>query len=264
MERFKKYETEVNAFAASVAAIDGKDVLTLEVAANALASLAHVTDDKGMALKAVSLAKKANNDTTAGGNVLLTAGDEANKESVLKKAELLKSEETKDGKFAYERLVFFMNYETKLGGMERYNGIYKAFADTETTDALDTALYMAACVDAASIMNQMVYEYFDGCLKCFKAAYINFAAEKNEETGLYGDSKAATLIGAYAILKACRLKGLLSEKHAEEGYAGFEAAISKGDYSDFEKAAAVLAYAEGLRNRDYQDYGRANGGVLWS
>ena len=29
-------------------------------------------------------------------------------------------------------------------------------------------------------------------------------------------------------------------------------------------AAYITAYSEYIRNRDYQDYGRGNGGVLWS
>lgn len=29
-------------------------------------------------------------------------------------------------------------------------------------------------------------------------------------------------------------------------------------------AAYITAYSEYIRNRDYQDYGRSNGGVLWS
>ncbi len=29
-------------------------------------------------------------------------------------------------------------------------------------------------------------------------------------------------------------------------------------------AAYITVYSEYIRNRDYQDYGRSNGGVLWS
>ena len=73
--------------------------------------------------------------------------------------------------------------------------------------------------------------------------------------------KLHELVFAYALLKGCRMKAVLTEKYEDAALAIYE---KYSDVSEKDAAEFALCYSEAVRNRDYQDYGRNNGGRLWS
>lgn len=178
---------------------------------------------------------------------------------------------------AFKALSFYMNYETKDGGKEHYNDIIaqynalyadcfedvsrKAYdGDAKAVRAL--ALFAAGAVDTLEVMDQALYEIFARIREIYKAA----AAVLNETINS-ADSEAVKLIYAYAVLKGCRMKLIQTEKYAAKAEEIFGKATDKhtADKSSLAVSAAyITAYSEYMRNRDYQDYGRSNGGVLWS
>ena len=66
------------------------------------------------------------------------------------------------------------------------------------------------------------------------------------------------------------MKALITEKYEKAALDILEAAEAKVQEDDVfgadtaYTAVLVTAYAESLRNREYQDYGRTKGGALWS
>ena len=84
------------------------------------------------------------------------------------------------------------------------------------------------------------------------------------------DNKSAVLLYAYAVLKGCRMKAIHTEKYENIVDAIVEDAITKINVIDDETtksgyvAALTLCMAEAVKNREYQDYGRTRGGVLWN
>lgn len=178
---------------------------------------------------------------------------------------------------AFKALSFYMNYETKDGGKEHYNDIiaqYNALytdcfedvsrkahdGDAKAVRAL--ALFAAGAVDTIEVMDQALYEIFARIREIYKAtvAVLNDTIDKT-------DSEAVKLIYAYAVLKGCRMKLIQTEKYAAKAEEIFGKATDKhvADKNNVaDTAAYITAYSEYMRNRDYQDYGRSNGGVLWS
>ncbi|MGN0327954.1 MAG: hypothetical protein ACI4D4_03125 [Lachnospira sp.] len=172
---------------------------------------------------------------------------------------------------------FFMNYETKNGGKERYNDIiaqynclYKdKFADTvkdlrqDSTSFFAVASFAAALVDTMEVMDQMLYEiyrkmqdYYKDAVKAVLSSDINPIDSENE----------ACLLFDYAVLKGCRMKALQTEKY-ENKVIGVKDAILTSDLekdSDEIVGLKAMVYSELIRNREYQDYGRGKGGALWS
>lgn len=178
---------------------------------------------------------------------------------------------------AFKALSFYMNYETKDGGKENYNDIiaqYNALyadcfedvskaargGDAKAVAAL--AYFAAGAVDTLEVMDQALYEIFARIREIFKQAVSVL-----NETVDSADSEAVKLIYAYAVLKGCRMKLIQTEKYAAKAEKIFEEATDKhaADKSRVaDTAAYVMAYSEYIRNREYQDYGRVNGGVLWN
>ena len=178
---------------------------------------------------------------------------------------------------AFKALSFYMNYETKDGGKEHYNDIiaqYNAIyaecfknageaahdGDVKAVKAL--ALFAAGAVDTLEVMDQALYEIFARIREMYKAA-VSVLNDTIDNT----DSQFVKLIYAYAVLKGCRMKLIQTEKYASKAEEIFEKATDKhvADKSGVAVSAAyITAYSEYIRNRDYQDYGRSNGGVLWS
>lgn len=178
---------------------------------------------------------------------------------------------------AFKALSFYMNYETKDGGKEHYNDIiaqYNALyndcfedvskaareGDSKAVKAL--AFFAAGAVDTLEAMDQALYEIFARIRDIFKQTISVL-----NETVDSDDSETIKLIYAYAVLKGCRMKLIQTEKYAAKAEDIFEKATDKhvADKSDITGTASyVMAYSEYIRNREYQDYGRINGGVLWN
>lgn len=178
---------------------------------------------------------------------------------------------------AFKALSFYMNYETKDGGKEHYNDIIaqynalyadcfenvdKAAHDGDAKAVRALALFAAGSVDTLEVMDQALYEIFARIREIYKAAVAALNDTINNT-----DSEAVKLIYAYAVLKGCRMKLIQTEKYAAKAEEIFGKATDKhvADKSSLaDTAAYITAYSEYMRNRDYQDYGRSNGGVLWS
>lgn len=203
----------------------------------------------------------------------------------------------------YKSQVFYMNYETILGGKERYNDIIAQFnnlqADTykKVSDKLTGSLneaglyntqeyaaivnYICALIDTMEVMAQPLYEIYDALKRYFKVGVKDILALQKtrvQEKHICSEGtciltkeavSAAELYEVYAILKGCRMKALHTEKYENAQLETLNATISKAcnsfDSLDNDYITAlVMAYGESLRNREYQDYGRDNGGVLWN
>ena len=178
---------------------------------------------------------------------------------------------------AYLTQPFYMNYETKLGGKEQYNDIIaqfnilqeKAYPSVENELGNATAdLETAAAVDTMEVMEQPLYEIFDRLRQILKQAV---AAMNTKSLDTFAkEAQEAGLFYAYAVLKGCRMKALITEKYEKAALDILEAAEAKAQEDDVfgadtaYTAVLVTAYAESLRNREYQDYGRTKGGALWS
>ena len=177
---------------------------------------------------------------------------------------------------AFKALSFYMNYETKDGGKEHYNDIiaqYNALykecfedvsraaseGDLKAIKAL--AFFAAGAVDTLEVMDQALYEIFARIRDIFKQtiSVLNGTVDST-------DSDAVKLVYTYAVLKGCRMKLIQTEKYASNAEDIFEKATDEhiADKNDITGTAAyVMAYSEYIRNREYQEYGRSNGGVLW-
>lgn len=175
---------------------------------------------------------------------------------------------------------FFMNYETKLGGKERYNNIIdqyisidgalyeKTFNEArqseEALEAMD--YYAASLIDTMEVMEQPLYEIFKQLQDFFKKTVKDIIAirKENGKTEILSQD----LIFAYAVLKGCRMKALHTEKYEAVALEVFEQVNSMDISLDDEDitfvAAYAMCYSESIKNREYQDYGRGKGGALWS
>lgn len=87
--------------------------------------------------------------------------------------------------------------------------------------------YILALIDTMSVMEQPVYEYYRELQTLFKEAVTGLLKYQDKETGLfyqiidradaegnYLETSGSVMI-AYAILKACRMKVLLAEKYQD-------------------------------------------------
>ena len=176
---------------------------------------------------------------------------------------------------AYLTQPFYMNYETKFGGKEQYNDIIaqfnilqeKAYPFVEN-ELGNAAADLEMAVDTMEVMEQPLYEIFDRLRQILKQAV---AAMNTKSLDTFAkEAQEAGLFYAYAVLKGCRMKALITEKYEKAALDILEAAEAKAQEDDAfgadtaYTAVLVTAYAESLRNREYQDYGRTKGGALWS
>jgi len=118
------------------------------------------------------------------------------------------------------------------------------------------------------VMEQPLYEIFDRLRQILKQVV---AAMNTKSLDTFAkEAREAGLFYAYAVLKGCRMKALITEKYEKAALDILEAAEAKAQEDDVfgadtaYTAVLVTAYAESLRNREYQDYGRTKGGALWS
>lgn len=227
-------------------------------------------------------------------------GDERYKNFICELAEkLLKKTRNSDGVFAgndeaketdlsdaYEKLPFYMNYETKFGGKEHYSDVVKQYQAVRAAKRcekcglynnnsdLEVALYMASMIDTMEVTDQPVYEIFAGVKEIFKETFAALKEQGKLGTAeeLKEDQLTAKLVLLYALLKGCRMKAILSEKYEEELNRMTEQAFSmlkaqgKAVFKNHHMllAATMMAYAESIKERSYQVYGRNKGGAIWS
>ncbi|GEM_PF-234466 len=158
---------------------------------------------------------------------------------------------------------FYMNYETILGGKERYNDVIAQVNQVQEVYEAEKAalsqkenayfavaaqMYACALIDTMAVSSQQVYEVYNQLRAYFKVVVKDL---------LNADVKGLHM--AYAILKGCRLKALHTELYADRELAILLESIENAEkdfasYTQEQKATLVLAYAESLENRAYQNY----------
>lgn len=182
--------------------------------------------------------------------------------------------------------VFYMNYETRDGGKEHYNDIiaqYNAIHESLYRDVASDSkeacellsYYCAALIDTMEVMDQPLYEIYRKLQDYFKEAVktvleVKYSGNADAFSGDGTTAESYELIFAYAVFKGCRMKVLQTEKYeyAADMLYNKMPEISSVSFDSADGAtlvgACALVYSEAVRNREYQDYGRSKGGVLWS
>lgn len=254
---FKMLQAEVSKLADGM--ISGGELANLKIA-NAFYYAAHVTGEE----RYIEAAKKAAGQLKA---------QPRNQAGIFADA---------DGSIslgaAYLSQVFYMKYETADGGKEHYNDIiaqYNAIRDSlydgvaakisvDAEAASEMAEYCAALIDTMEVVDQPLYEIFRRLQDLFKEAVKALI-----EAGIFATTDASSLRASYAILKGCRMKALHTEKYEQIALKVLKTAISDDEAGEHREdvdyvTALAICYSESLKNRQYQDYGRGKGGVLWS
>lgn len=149
--------------------------------------------------------------------------------------EQLKSEfDTTEDEMAY---VFYMKYETTVGGKEHYQDVVNRISKAAGREDKDVAYCMTALIESLESVDQMIYEHYHVIKTLFKKSLAQ-ALEMEEM-----DSTQMALIG-YSILKACRMRAILSEKYEEIGMELVDAALEASESADMDMGACLMAYAE--------------------
>jgi unsaturated rhamnogalacturonyl hydrolase len=139
-------------------------------------------------------------------------------------------------------LVFYMKYETRFGGKEHYQDVVNRLKEAAAAENKDTAYCMTALIEALESVDQAIYEYYDVIKRLFKTCLTQMLEQEEM------DSTEMALAG-YAILKACRMKAILSEKYEEMGVELVSAALEASESADMDMGACIMAYAEGLLHK---------------
>ncbi len=179
----------------------------------------------------------------------------------------------------YMYTPFYMTYETKDGGKERYNDIiaqvrayrtgvfneYAAKLGTEASAYNVMAHFAAAMIDTMQAMDQMLYEIYHELMDYYRDAVRAIVDSKVVK----GEANKADYVFGYAVLKGCRMNALHTEKYEGLVIGLVDKLLEEhskkcDDVNVYTLAFETMFYSEALRNRDYQDYGRGKGGVLWS
>lgn len=151
--------------------------------------------------------------------------------------ERLKGElDTVEDEMAY---VFYMKYETRLGGKEHYQDVVNRLTAAVSKDEKNVAYCMTALIESLDSVDQMIYEHYHAIMMLFKKCLAE-ALELEEMS-----STEMALIG-YSILKGCRMRAILSEKYEKTGMELVDAALEASRSADMDMGACIMAYAEKL------------------
>lgn len=147
---------------------------------------------------------------------------------------------------AYKELPAFMKRDTEEGKKENYNAIRDRFKEVDAlfyeekgqTELKKAGLYLMSLIDTMSVMSQEIFEHY----KCFEGLYKKalkaVLACYDEEKGMLPGKLDAPVSAenpldmtgsfmlAYAVLKGCRMKAILSEKYLGIGKAIYETAAA--------------------------------------
>lgn len=159
------------------------------------------------------------------------------KEMIQKRMEVL--QENLDSLEDELGLVFYMKYETRLGGRERYQDVVNRFQSACAKENKDDAYCMFALIEALDSVDQAIYEHYDTLKRLYKECLANvLGTEELDSTQM--------ALSAYAILKGCRMRVVLAEKYEDTGMELAGAALEAADSEDMNKGACILAYAESV------------------
>ena len=161
---------------------------------------------------------------------------EETKEEKYRKAieEIVKKGENspKDLEEFYMVMPTYAEYGTKIGKKENYNDIITQFKNIRATIKTDSEkeLYLMTLVETLEVMSEEIFEHY-------KTLEV-FAKEAIKEM------ENSSVVRAYGILKACRLKDLLKEKYQEVGSKILDS-VSEPTFPDHKNAGTfMMAYAQ--------------------
>lgn len=134
-------------------------------------------------------------------------------------------------------LVFYTKYETKLGGKEHYQDVMNRYKAAASKEEKNNAYFLTAVIEGIDSIDQAIYEYYDGLKKLFKSTLKDFLEDDEQD-------ETDKALAAYAILKACRLKVILSEKYEQIGMKLYDEVMENADSKDINHGAVVMLIAE--------------------
>lgn len=136
-------------------------------------------------------------------------------------------------------LAFYMKYETKLGGKEKYQDVVNRLKAVVSNEKRDNCYCMYVLIEALESIDQAIYEYYDEIKRMFRKC-LSEVLEQEEM-----DSTQMALAG-YSILKACRMRAILAERYEETGKMLVSDAMQASESEDMDMGACIIAYAENL------------------
>lgn len=134
-------------------------------------------------------------------------------------------------------LVFYMKHETKVGGKEHYQDVVDRFVKANDNSQKNNSYFMLALIEALESVDQAVYEHYDVVKRLFKECLKNMLDEEEQNA-------TEMALAGYAILKACRMRAILSEKYESIGIELTKAALDASEYMDIDMGACIIAYSE--------------------
>ncbi|MCR5216446.1 MAG: hypothetical protein K6C69_05875 [Lachnospiraceae bacterium] len=137
-------------------------------------------------------------------------------------------------------LTFYTKYDTVIGGKGHYKQMLEAYESMDGKEGLYLPLYGVALIEGIASVDQAVYEYYDALKVLFKKT-LKTNLEAYEKNELDTSSKALV---AYAILKACRMKVILSEKYEAIGNAMHQSVCESLEEKGLNKGAVSLLLTE--------------------
>lgn len=147
---------------------------------------------------------------------------------------------------AYKELPAFMKRDTEEGKKENYNAIRDQFKEVDAlfyqenqqVEPQKAGLYLMSLIDTMSVMSQEIFEHYKCFEGLYKKALKEVLAHYDEEMGMFAGKLDApvsaenpldmtgSFMVAYAILKGCRMKAILSEKYLGIGKTVYETAAA--------------------------------------
>ncbi len=238
-----------------------------ETASRAVAALAHFPGGNSWqkVLTDFAAQEKSAENTWPGIAALMLSGEKEAGRRAEEKAANTDLKGIRTPQDAYLYIPGLVLAETKTGTRGRYSDLLNTLAAVPAAREEDLSLLMACATESMEWMDQAVYEVYRGFQDIFRKCLDRLTGQRDGDAHKrQGD--ICVLFSSYAILKACRLGAVLTDVYAEPAEKACAKIIRHADESAdaLLYAAAALVYAEGIRNRDYRDYGRKNGGVLWS
>lgn len=161
-------------------------------------------------------------------------------------------------------MPFYMEYETRIGGKEKYGDIILGFDKTQKLLYNEKrGLCLMALVDTMDCMSFQIFEQYKHLEQIFRQELLKTLSFRNQESGLFcglsekGDA-VGSLMAAYGILKACRMGIILREKYEHFGIEILEGVLEDGfAFSDKERKPSpgeagifMMAYSQYLQLKE--------------
>lgn len=147
----------------------------------------------------------------------------------------------------YRIYTFYMEYETKYHNKAEYGIIVEQLRMLKVPDehwTTELGWYLMTLIDVMDHMSQEIFEHYKSLEEIFKTT-IRTVLKENWKANF--ESKECAMVG-YAVVKACRLHVLNSEKYAQVGLSMIDGMIDElNGTNDTEMTGVVMmAYAESM------------------